>query len=118
MKCSFTAEVFCLLTFTDDQWALIMDHFHQHYDLDLRIAAMVGGWLYGLNNHRILSDNKESQELKFTFRQIDSILKSLELDQSEQARDLDNKLRDVIHMLHAATMATIVVLKPLTIDHV
>lgn len=127
MKCSLFAEVKCFLTFTDDQWALIINACKHHYDYDLKISVEYGGWLYGLNNQRVLSENKQNCELEFTFRQIDKILKALEMEfvatsnddvRIKLAFELDKQLRNVITMLSAAYIAANLVLKPLTVDNV
>ena len=118
MKCSFSAEVSCMLVFTDAQWNLIMESFCNHYDWELKGAPAYGGWLYGLNNQRKFSNDTENWELQFTFRQVDLIIKSLELDRSEIARDLDKKLRGVITMLTGASAMANLVLKPLTVADV
>lgn len=128
MKCSFLADVQCLLTFTDEQWDFIIMAFKTHYDRVLNIDVKVGGWLYGLNNQRMLAlaskekPNANEIELLFTFRQVDKVIKSLEthvqFSESKIAKEIDVLLRKVITMIYAASTAAQSVLKLLTIDNV
>lgn len=122
MKCSFYAEVFCMLTFTNQEWEFIIDAFKNHYDGSLKAAAECGGWLYGLNNQREYSDDKENCELKFSFREVDRMITSLEMScqykNDELAKSIDGRLRKVINKISFAAQKANESLPQLTIENV
>lgn len=82
---TLTANVFV----SDEDFYFIYDCFQKHYDHKLQYAAEVGGWLYGRKVRRTpyadWTPSDEDRVIEFTFRQMDSILKSMEMQQTEQA---------------------------------
>jgi len=93
---TLTANVFV----SDEDFYFIYQCFERHYDHKIKSASEVGGWLYGRKVHRTpYADWKPTDEdriIDFTFRQIDSILKSLEMERSEQASEINLRFHKII----------------------
>jgi len=96
---TLTANVFV----GDEDFYFIYDCFQKHYDINLKMAAEVGGWLYGRKIHRTPFEgwepDDESKVIEFTFRQMDLILKSMEMQRTDQASLINIRFRKILHEL-------------------
>lgn len=100
MKFKIGCSLVVFVKFSDQQWNLIMQAFKQHYDWGLKSAVEIGGWMYGLNNGRILSKG-ENKEAELTFRQADSILKSIELEFDSSACEIRLALHAILKKMNS-----------------
>jgi hypothetical protein len=106
MKFRIQATPFAMVTFTDAQWQVILVAFRRHYDWSINEAANLGGWLYGKNNRREFARTSststpgEVHETELTFRQADTILKSMEMCDAPEATAIVTGLRQVLTKLN------------------
>jgi len=98
---SFYATLSANVFLNDADFYFIYQCFERHYDHKIKSASEVGGWLYGRKVHRTpYADWKPTDEdriIDFTFRQIDSVLKSLEMERSEQSSRLNMMFHKIAH---------------------
>lgn len=87
------------ITFTDDEFNLMWESCKHHYDGIVQSLTEQGSWLYGLRN-KIVYFKSEYREVKLTFRQIDLILKSLEMTHSTLAYNLFAELRKILQEMN------------------
>lgn len=97
---SFYATLTANVFLSDEDFYFIYECFQRHYDHNIKAASEVGGWLYGRKVHRtpyadwLPSD--EDRVIEFTFRQMDYILKSMEMQRSEQASLINLRFHKII----------------------
>ena len=87
MEYSFFAELKLNIVIEDDLFNMLLETCANHYDGWVRQSVQVGGFLYGAKNRRDWSKG-EDKELELTSRQADTILKALEMNNSDNANNL------------------------------
>lgn len=87
MKYTFYAELKLHIELPDNIFNMLLETCKNHYDSRVKESVQVGGFLYGAKNRRDWS-NGENKELELTFRQADTILKALEMNNSDNANYL------------------------------
>ena len=97
---TLTANVFV----NDEDFNFIYECFQRHYDTTIKMAADVGGFLYGLRNRRVkFYDTEiitnENRILDLSNRQIQLILKSLEMQRTDQASDINFRFHKILQEL-------------------
>ncbi len=102
-KHSFWATLTATIEINDSDFELIQESCKHHYDFKIKSLVEVGGFLYGAKNRRDWSP--EDKEIEFTFRQIDSVMKSLEMYTTEQSYALYSRLRSIIMEINEKTIA-------------
>lgn len=102
---TLTANVFV----NDEDFYFIFECFQRHYDHNIKAASEVGGWLYGRKVHRTpyadWTPSDEDREIEFTFRQMDLILKSMEMQSSEQASAINFRFHKILGELSTSQKA-------------
>ena len=97
---SFFATLTVNVFVSDADFNFIYSCFQKHYDTRIKMAADVGGWLYGRRIHRTPFDgwNPTDNEriVEFTSNQIDSVLKSLEFNDTKQGSDINFRFYKII----------------------
>lgn len=78
MTCFFRAEYKAHIEIPDLEFEFIKKCCERHYDYKIQSLVQVGGFLYGLTNRREWS-NREDKVCDLSFREIDLLLKSLEM---------------------------------------
>jgi len=102
MKYNLWAEIEINIEFSDSDWAFLLECFAHHYDGYIKSCVEQGGFMYGRNNRRIFS-NGENKYCELTFRQLDSVLKAIEFNPSEQADRLNSELWKIVHDVRATS---------------
>lgn len=94
----FIAELKANIELSDSDFNLLLKCSRSHYDSTVQSASMVGGFLYGINNRRNWSKNNSEIDLstEFTYRQIDTMLKSLEFVNTKEALKLMVRLTTIV----------------------
>lgn len=94
---TLTANVFI----NDDDFNFIYRSFQGHYDITIKMAANVGGFLYGLKNRRtkfyaeeVIND--ESRTIDVSNRELQLILKSMEMQNSAQASSINLRFHKIL----------------------
>lgn len=101
---SFYATITANVFVSDEDFNFIYECFQRHYDATIKMSANVGGFLYGLRNSRvkfydteIITD--EDRILDLSNRQIQLIIKSLEMYRTDQASDINFRFHKILHEL-------------------
>lgn len=101
---SFYATLTANIFVSDEDFNFIFECFQRHYDTTIKMAADVGGFLYGFRNRRIkfydtevITD--EDRILDLSNRQIQLILKSLEMYRTDQASSINIRFHKILHEL-------------------
>lgn len=98
---TLTANVFV----SDDDFDFIYQCFQRHYDTTIKMAADVGGFLYGFKNRRTKFYPEEeindeyNRTIELSNRQIQLVLKSMEMQSSEQASAINLRFHKIISEL-------------------
>lgn len=102
-KHSFIAELKANIELSDDEFNLLLKASQRHYDGAVQSASRVGGFLYGINNRRTWAKEGISKDLstEFTYRQIDLMLKSMELINTQEALKLTVRLSTISQEMYA-----------------
>ena len=86
---TLTADIFI----NDSDFYFICDVCKNHYDYTVRRQQEVGGFLYGFRTRRTpikgMDVTDEDRVVEFTARQLGLMMKSLEMQNSEQASKLN-----------------------------
>lgn len=86
---SFLATITADVFINDDDFYFIKNCFESHYDLNVKMAAELGGWLYGFSVRRTpfkgLYITNDQRTVELSKKQIDLILKSLEMHNQKQS---------------------------------
>jgi hypothetical protein len=92
----FQAEILAHIEFPDEDFEFIWECCTHHYDLTVKAMVNIGGFLYGFRNRRSFSNNVD-KAADLTLRQIDLVLKSLEMyyANKEQAYRLTTELQAI-----------------------
>ncbi len=80
MKYYLQATLSAFIQITDEDFKLLWDDCENHYDAKIQSFTKVGGFMYGWKNRRDWAENEEDKEKELTFREIDSLLKAMEMD--------------------------------------
>lgn len=96
---TLTANVFV----NDEDFNFIYECFQRHYDITIKMVADVGGFLYGFRNRRIpligLDITNEDRILDLSNRQIQLILKSMEMQRTDQASNINFRFHKILQEL-------------------
>jgi len=98
MEYKFLAEIKAVIEISDSDFKMLLEQSANHYDHTVQSASMVGGFLYGFHNRRLFSKG-EDKKIELSTREMGLILKSLELNNSNNC----NRLGRSIHKILQAT---------------
>lgn len=96
MKHYLQVEMVAMVEFTDEEWNVIMECCRHHYDYKVKTSTEKGGFLYGAQNHRDWCKDGEDKTDDFTFRQLDTICKGLEMSQSPLRDEIYSKIHNIL----------------------
>ena len=103
MKYFFQVEFKAFVEIPDKEFEFILECCKHHYDFTVASSVEVGGFLYGLKNRREFS-NGEDKVCDLTFRQIDLILKSIEMYDNEEERNVHRNMFKIIRQMGEENM--------------
>ena len=96
---TLTANVFV----NNEDFYFISECFKNHYDINIKMAVELGGWLYGFGIRRTplkgLDVTDEHRILELSNRQIQLILKSMEMQRTDQASDIKLRFHKILQEL-------------------
>jgi hypothetical protein len=102
----FIATLTASVKLNDQEFDLLFHEAATHYDFDVQFSTRIGGFLYGFRNSRVFF--KESgdinEEVIFSERQLDLMMKALEFSRSKPAAQLRLKLLDIFKELQRQTV--------------
>ncbi len=84
----------------DEEFKLLWFNMSHHYDGTVKDATKCGGFMYGCKNNREWQlENKDLVDLDVhvNHRQLQLLIKSLEMDRDEQAINLSERLWNIIN---------------------
>jgi hypothetical protein len=103
----FIATLTASVKLNDQEFDLLFHEAATHYDFDVQFSTRIGGFLYGFQNSRnfFKESGDINDEVIFSERQLDLMMKALEFSQSEPASQLRSKLLDIFKELQQKTVA-------------
>ena len=100
---SFYAKLSANVFLSDEDFYFIYKCFQNHYDRTIKMSADVGGFLYGRKVHRTpypdWTPTDEDRVIEFSSRELQLVLKSLEMQSSKQASDLNIRFLQILSEL-------------------
>lgn len=103
MKHSFTSELTANIEISDSDLKLLLEISSNHYDDAVKAMSRIGGFLYGFKNRRDFSAG-EDKTVELTGRKIGLILKSLELNNSDQTNGIAKTLYAILNEMQRKTI--------------
>jgi hypothetical protein len=102
----FIATLTASVKLNDQEFDLLFHEAATHYDFDVQFSTRIGGFLYGFRNSRdfFKESGDINDEVIFSERQLDLMMKALEFSQSEPASQLRSKLLDIFKELQQKTV--------------
>jgi len=96
---SFFATLNANVFINDDDFSFLLECMKHHYDLTIKMSVEIGGFMYGLNNRRTINyrdvDN-DDRNCDLSNRELQLILKSLEMQNSIQSTAIKNRFRNIL----------------------
>lgn len=108
MKYFFQAEFKAHIDITDKDFYFILECCKNHYSYDVQALVSVGGVLYGAFNRREFAKkhpNTDANIVELTFRQMDTILKGLEMCHTDQANIIGRYIHSILTKLNEVVPA-------------
>lgn len=96
---SFFATLEANVFLNDAEFYFISHCMKHHYDITVKMSVEIGGFMYGLMNRRTLcyrDITDEDRTCDFSNRELQLILKSLEMQQSDEAIEVKKRLRHIL----------------------
>ncbi len=105
MKTFLQAELIAHIEVSDQDFDFIKKCCTGHYDFKVSETVKVGGFLYGATNRRQWAKdrNEENNILVLKFRQIDMLLKALEMGNyidMEKAMPITKRFTEILHKIN------------------
>jgi len=102
-KHSFYATLSANIELSDEEFELICEHAEHHYDYTVKSSVKRGGFLYGAKGSRDYAAKQDTADdlwkdyrtREYTSRNIQTMLKAIEFNQSEAALNLYKRLRNI-----------------------
>lgn len=103
----FIATLTASIKLNDQEFDLLFHEAATHYDIDIQCSTRIGGYLYGYRNSRDFFKESDQvyDEVIFSERQLDLMMKALEFSQNEAASQLRTKLLDIFKDLQQQTVS-------------
>lgn len=101
MKYYLQARLYAIVAFNGDEFNFIWSCCKKHYDATVKTSIEVGGFLYGYRNICSVAESDEDVKAEFSFRQLDLILKALEMHVGSETQatrlyqQIERILRDI-----------------------
>jgi len=100
---SFHATLTVSIFLNDEDFNFIFENCKNHYDTRIKYFTQIGGFLNGFKNRRThitgLEITDDDRYVEFSFRQLDSMIKSLEMNSCETSSKLNLLFNKVISEL-------------------